>query len=39
MAETATTEVEVEALPAESGEQAEQKDEFVTQLSKIYQRL
>lgn len=39
MAETATTELEVEAPPAESGEQAEQKDQFVTQLSKIYQRL
>ena len=39
MAETATTEVEVETPPAQSGGQAEQKDEFVTQLSKIYQRL
>mgnify|MGYP001340006519 FL=1 len=38
-AETATTEVEVETPPAQSGGQAEQKDEFVTQLSKIYQRL
>ena len=38
-AETATTEVEVETSPAQSGGQAEQKDEFVTQLSKIYQRL
>ena len=39
MAETATTEVEVETPPAQSGGQAEQKDEFVTQLSKICQRL
>lgn len=39
MAETATTEVEVETPPAQSGGQAGQKDEFVTQLSKIYQRL
>lgn len=39
MADTATTEIEVETPPAEGSSQAEPKDEFVAQLSKIYKRL
>ena len=39
MADTATTEIEVETPPAEGSSQAELKDEFVAQLSKIYKRL
>lgn len=40
MAETATTEeVEVEAPPQDDAEQGQAKDEFVTRLSKIYQKL
>ncbi|MCG8414056.1 MAG: GspE/PulE family protein [Pseudomonadales bacterium] len=40
MAETATTEeVEVEASPQDDADQGQPKDEFVTRLSKIYQKL
>ena len=39
MADTATTEIEVETPPAEGSPQAEPRDEFVAQLSKIYKRL
>ena len=39
MADTATSEIEVETPPAEGSSQAEPKDEFVPQLSKIYKRL
>ena len=39
MADTATTEIEVETPPAEGSPQAEPQDEFVAELSKIYKRL